>query len=180
MTRAFFAVPLPDAVRTECLIAQSGIRLGRTVAAENLHVTLVFLGELDDQALEEAHFVAESIRAEPVHLALSRLDVFGDSAPRLIYAALVPDPGLMALQSKLETGLRRVGIDIPRRRFVAHVTLARLKERSEEAAPVQAFLAAHGGLSAVGHPTSFGLYASTLHPEGPIYEELASYPLGLT
>ncbi len=178
MTRAFFALPLPERFRTDCIVAQAGIRSGRLVAAENLHVTLVFLGDLDDRMLEEAHFAAEALRCGPVLLGLSEMGVFGSKSPRAIYAGIAPDPGLVALQSKLETAMRRIGIPVPKRRFVPHITLARLKGQAEDAGPVHEVLTRHRGFDrSEVQARFFGLFESRLYPDGPVYEELASYPL---
>ena len=85
----------------------------------------------------------------------------------------------MALQAKLEQAARRAGAEVPARRFVPHVTLARLKGRQEDAAPLAEWLGARGSVSLPpARITSFTLFASHLGPDGPDYEALADYPLG--
>jgi 2'-5' RNA ligase len=61
--RAFLALPLPDHATALLERLQQEIPVGRLVPPENLHLTLVFLGERSEAALEELHFALEALRA---------------------------------------------------------------------------------------------------------------------
>lgn len=176
--RAFLAISLPEDAADALVAVQAGLPMGRPVAAENLHLTLVFLGEIDDATAEELHDALSAVRLPPVTLSITGLGTFGEGAPRALWAAISADQGLVLLQSKLETLARRAGIALPSKRFVPHITLARFRHGTEADDAFHRYLADRAGFrfpSFAAH--SFGLFASTLRPEGPTYETLAQYPL---
>ena len=178
MIRAFAAIPIPEEVTDVLEMVQDDLRVGRPVLPEQMHLTIVFLGELSGPDLDEVHDAFGRVRAEGFDLRLLGLGQFGQNAPRSIHARVADAPRLRHLQAKLEQAARGAGVDIPSRRFVPHVTIARLKGRREEAAEVADFVARR---SMVEPPpfrvTGFSLYRSILGRDGPVYDELASYPL---
>ncbi|MBM9594208.1 RNA 2',3'-cyclic phosphodiesterase [Roseitranquillus sediminis] len=178
MIRAFAAIPLPEAVTDVLDIVQEDLPAGRPVLSEDMHLTLVFLGDLREPDLEEVHLAFEAIRAGCFSLQIVGLGHFGGSAPRVVYAAVAENAPLRRLQSKLQQAARNTGVDLPSRRFVPHVTLARLKGRREDADVVSRFVATRSLIApppfAVG---SFCLYRSVLRRDGPHYDLLADYKL---
>ena len=181
MIRAFVAVPLPDDVRATLEAAQAGLPAGRPVAPENLHVTLVFLGEHPEPAVEDVHHALEDVRAPGFALSLAGVGVFGGAVPRLLYGDVEPEPALGHLRKKVARAAREAGMEVPAKKFTPHVTLARFSKDmpGEDMAAVQGFLARRMSLRAGPFAVErFVLYRSTLGRNGPIYEELADYPLG--
>ena len=87
MIRAFAALALPEEVRTDLMILQLGLPVPRTVAAESLHLTLVFLGELPGPALEDVDLAFRAVRAPAVEVALTGVGLFGGARPRVVYVA---------------------------------------------------------------------------------------------
>ena len=88
-------------------------------------------------------------------------------------------PPLRHLQAKVETAARGAGLDLPARRFVPHVTLARLPERLASLGRLQQEVAMRSGYAAPRFAVAdFRLYRSRLAASGASYEELARYPLG--
>lgn len=176
--RTFIALPLPDQIRDGLAKIQEGIPAGRLVDAENLHVTLVFLGDQPEGALEELHDSLEVLRAPSFDLTIHGLGTFGGARTRTLWAGIKPEPRLQDLQKSVSRAVRRAGIALEHRRFVPHVTLARFKDSYEEDAPFARFVAAEAGLTLpsflVRH---IALYASHLGKGGAHYEELAQYPL---
>ena len=178
MIRAFAAVPMPEPVTDALELVQDDLRIGNPVLPEHMHLTLVFLGELREPVLDEVHDAFEDVRVPPFELRLRGLGMFGRSSPRSIHAVVEENLTLRHLQSKLEQAARNAGVDMPSRRFVPHVTIARLKGRREDAAEVADFVARR---SLVRPPPvqveAFHLYRSILGRDGPVYDELADYPL---
>jgi 2'-5' RNA ligase len=187
--RLFFAVMLPDALRT----AVDGVRHRlagtdrsvRWVRPEGLHLTVRFLGECTPaQATAAAAAGTASVAAlAPFDVALGGLGVFPNPArPRVIWVGLTAGgPELTALHDRLEQALmaRRV-IGAPER-FTAHLTLGRVREevapdarallgRAITSAPSQAY----GRFTA----THLELIESVLGREGARYTTVASFPLG--
>ena len=180
MIRAFLAVPVPAEVRSALEAAQAGLPAGRPVAPENFHVTLVFLGEHPEPVIEDLHYVLDDISAPAFELTIAGVGIFGAATPRTLYAAVTPEPGLAHLRRKVARAAREAGIDVPSSRYTPHVTLARFPREMppEDVAAVQGFVARRMRLEAGPFPAErFVLYRSTLGRNGPIYDELAEYPL---
>jgi RNA 2',3'-cyclic 3'-phosphodiesterase len=175
MIRAFLALPLPESTRAR-LAALQFILPMRAVPPENLHLTLVFLGEQSEAVLSDLHDLLEGLRAPRLALALQGLDVFGGDKMRHVHARVQPNADLTRLQARLETLARQAGIAVPTRRFVPHVTLGHPDTPPD---PRLAPLIAQTQLD----PAPFDgdavvMYRSILlRGGGSAYDELARYPL---
>ena len=138
MSRLFFAL-WPDAdcgdrlrALGEALAPRVG---GRPVPRENIHLTLAFLGDLD----EERAALAASVRVtgEAFALSLDRLGSFRKA--RVAWAGTArPPPRLMDLESRLAETFRGLGFALEERPFAPHVTLRRKTERALPAEPIEA------------------------------------------
>jgi 2'-5' RNA ligase len=176
--RAFAAIALPEAVRFDLMLLQQGLPV-RPVPPENLHLTLLFLGEVPERRLEDIDLAFRQLRAPGFELALAGVGLFGGAKPRVVYVGAAENPALRRLQAKVETAARGAGFDLPARRFAPHVTLARLPERLAGRERLEAFVAARGGYAAPRFAVEdFRLFRSHLAAGGAAYEELARYPLG--
>ncbi len=178
MTRAFVAIPLPERVRSGLTTVLEGLRAGRAVEEENLHLTLLFLGEQEAYLLEEIHDGLAALTESGFELTLSGLGTFGGEHPRVLWLGVRPEPRLMALQKAVSRTVRKAGLDLPHRRFIPHVTLARFRPGEPVGEGFARFVSGHAGLTLPGFPVGrFSLLASTLRPEGAVYDELVTYPL---
>lgn len=140
MTRAFIAVDLDGATRET--IARLVRRVARAlptariIAPETLHVTLAFLGELDDPRIEEAIAATREAAAgvAPFWLAPGRIGVFGpDHAPRVVWIGIDGQTGrLRALQRRLTRALEARAFTLDSKPFAPHLTLARLAAPLDE------------------------------------------------
>ena len=179
MIRAFVALALPEAVRLELMLVGLGLPVPRPVPAENLHLTLVFLGEIAERLLEDVDLAFRAIRAPGFALAPAGLGLFGGARARVAYVGVAENPALRRLQAKVETAARGAGVALPARRYVPHVTLARLPERLAGRARLETEVAARARYRLPGFAVEdFRLYRSRLAASGASYEELARYPLG--
>lgn len=129
--RCFFAL-WPDPPVRDALFEWSGdIRTessARRVAAQNLHITLAFLGALDTPRVEAARRVAEAVDWTSAVLVLDRIGYWKRS--RIIWAGSRSENEVLAGHAEtLRDDLRRVGFRIEARPFVPHVTLFRKARR---------------------------------------------------
>lgn len=178
MIRAFAALALPEALRFDLMLVQAGLPLPRPVPPENLHLTLVFLGEIPETTLADVDAAFGKVRVPPFELALAGLGMFGGAKARSVHAEVVASQPLLHLQSKAETAARSAGVAVASRRFAPHVTLARLPERFAERGRLEAAVAARSGYRAAPFPVEdFRLFRSWPGPAGSTYAELAVYPL---
>lgn len=172
--RVFIALDLPAPLIHDLERLQDRLPPGRRVPAENLHLTLAFLGDQPDAALESVHDALDTLQAAPIEITLGEAAVFGGSWGQAI--ALRADGGqaLQILHDRVLARLRGADIAPERRRFRPHVTLVRLQGRADPTP----LLGALTGVRLGPVPCrSFGFYASHLRGSGAEYEELASYPL---
>jgi 2'-5' RNA ligase len=180
MIRAFVAIALPATAVRALTATQTGMPSGRPVAPENLHITLAFLGEHPGPLVEDIHLALGAIRAPAFALTLSGVGLFGGDRPRVLYAGIRPEPALKHLRGKVMQAARGAGLSLPGERYHAHVTLARFNSglTGEPAQELRDFAARRMDFTAGPFAVeAFQLYRSTLGRKGPVYEELASYPL---
>ena len=102
----------------------------RWVPAENWHVTVAFLGEVDERALVGLDAAVEPVAAafRPFPVTLSRVDWFPSILkPRLLTLQVDANDALLTLQREVAGALRREGFHTENRAYRPHLTLARLK-----------------------------------------------------
>ncbi|HUP97045.1 MAG TPA: RNA 2',3'-cyclic phosphodiesterase [Usitatibacter sp.] len=138
MARLFYAI-WPDESSTERLRALAESLAprtgGRPVPRDNIHLTLAFLGELDDERAAVAATV--SVKFRSFQLSLDRLGSFRRARVSWAGSAQAPQ-ALMKLESGLVGTLRDLGFALEERPFAAHVTLLRKIERTLAAEPIEA------------------------------------------
>ncbi len=181
--RLFVALALPEDVRTRLATLAGGIPNARWVAPENLHLTLRFIGELDDAQAGDVDAALAQVTAPAFTLRLTGVDRFGAGDKiRSIWAGVDDCTELSHLHGKIEHALQRSGLPAEGRKFKAHVTLARFKRSSSapnSSARVQEFLAHHALFrSETFVARELVLFSSFLSHNGAIYRPEARYALG--
>ena len=179
MIRAFLGIELPLAVRGALQVQQFLLPLPRKVDPEALHLTLVFLGDCPEPALEAAHEGFEALKEARFSLSLQGLGLFGKEKPRAAWAGVVPSPELLHLQAKVETIARRAGCPLDARKFIPHVTLGRFQPPAPpDAMRLERAVAMGAGFrTEPWEVTDLTLWRSHLTGKGSHYEVLARYPL---
>ena len=177
--RAFVALPLPEPWIAPLIRAQDAVRGGRAVEVDDLHLTLAFLDDQPEARLAALHETLEAARAEAVELRPLAFAAFGEARARLVALDLVATPELSALRDRVRSAVRMAGIDLPRERFRPHVTLVRFPASAPpDAARLPRAMAGLGRPEMAPEAARLVvLWGSTLTPEGPIYDPLATYPL---
>lgn len=173
--RSFVAVAMPEHVGEALWQVTRGLKAGRRIDPDAMHLTLAFLGDVGRDALEDLNDGLAAMRVGTFEMRLRGLGTFGPG-PRALWAGVETSPALSALRKKVLSVARGAGITVERRRFVPHVTLARFREG--EGAVVGEVLARHGAFAlAPWRVDRVTLYASHLSPAGARYDVLAEYPL---
>lgn len=174
--RLFIALDLPLETRTALGALQDRLPAGlRPVPEENLHLTMAFLGDQPDQVIEALHEGLETLRAPRLKLSLGGIAVYGGHRGQVLALEAEGEAPLHELHDRIRARIRGAGVQVERRRFRPHVTLARMPGHADPGPALATLAAAHIPPFTV---SSFGLYQSTLHEDGAIYEALATYPLG--
>ena len=120
MPRLFTGLEIPDDLTAELSLLRGGISGARWIDAENYHVTLRFIGDVD---LSTARAVAEGldeVRRQPFKVTIAGLDAFGGNKPRAIVARINPTAALVELQAEQERLVRRIGMPPETRKFTAN------------------------------------------------------------
>jgi RNA 2',3'-cyclic 3'-phosphodiesterase len=177
--RVFVALALPAVLRQALILPQALLPLPARVPPDNFHVTLAYLGAVDDTALEAVDQALAAIRAGPVPLRLTGLGLFGGARPRLAFAAIAPEPRLRSLHDKVRSAVRSAGLVLPAERFVPHVTLGRFAPPAPDAAMRLERAVAEAAAFRAGpaEPAEVTLYESRAVKAGRVYIPLAQYAL---
>lgn len=175
MIRLFVGLDLPKQQRERLGILRAGMDGARWVEPENYHITLRFLGDLDEDIAEDVARALETVRGKPFEVALSGLGTFGHP-PHDLWVGVQDQSGgaLAALQAKVESVVVRAGLKPEGRKFTPHLTLARIKKaRSHHLA---SFIESHIDLRVEPFEvTSFTLFQSHLSHLGAHYERVADF-----
>jgi len=127
VSRHFFALwPDPAAATALAALARelAEVSGGKPVPREKIHLTLAFLGVIEADALERARAAADTIRAAAFEVRLDRAGSFRGA--RVGWAGCEsPAPGLLDLAGQLGRALEAAGLQLDKRPFAPHVTLAR-------------------------------------------------------
>jgi len=167
--RLFVALTPPPPVRAELAALADGLAGARWNPAENLHLTLRFIGDTPAEtqaAMEEA---LARVRVEPFVLPVGGIGVFPPRGPAKVLWAGVGGghPRLHQLRKQVDEALLSVDLTLDVRTFAPHFTLARLGE-TVEPKPLAKLLARHREFEAPPfRVASFELYASELRPGLP-------------
>lgn len=176
MLRLFTAIEIPETVRTRLTFLQSGVPGARWIPLENLHLTLRFIGEVDEPTAGDIDATLQNVREKPFDLALKGVGEFGGRDARALWVGVAGNSALAHLAAKIESALQRMGLPAETRKFTPHVTLARL--RDAPATKVREFLSAHNLFDSGPFPVrAFSLFSSFQTPKGSLYRAERTYAL---
>jgi len=176
MPRLFTGLEIPKALGEEMSLLRGGLHGARWIDPENYHVTLRFIGDVDEDIAQEIAWLLGRVRRQEFELRLDGLQSFGGRKPRAVIAAIAPSQTLMELQAEHERLMRRAGLDPETRKYTPHVTLARLRDTSSF--EVAEYLSARAAFRSPPFSVSrFVLFSSRASMGGGPYVAEAIYPL---
>lgn len=175
--RLFIAIEIPDDLKKSFAALRTDIPGARWVPPEQIHLTLAFLGDVEETAVELLKGELARIRIPPFILRPAGTGCFpGVRRPRVLWAGLRPEPRLLDLAAAVHDVVFACGIPLEERPFSPHITRARLKL---PAAPeVAAFLEPGEHRPFPPFPVrEFILFQSRLTATGALHIPLHSFPL---
>jgi RNA 2',3'-cyclic 3'-phosphodiesterase len=176
MPRLFTALEVPRVVAIGLSLLKGGLPGARWIDAENYHVTLRFIGDVDGRQADELAEALDQIKAPQLTLSTRGLSVFGSKKPHSLIANIDSQPALSSLNADMERLCQRHGLVADARRFIPHVTLARLKNTTPQEAAL--YLSQRGLISVPDFTASrFVLMSSRDSVGGGPYAIEAVYPL---
>lgn len=175
--RVFSALGLPGPVRSRLLGLQRGIPGARWVRGDDLHLTLGFYGQLDGDVVRSLNEALATLRFAQFSIDVQGVGHFGElRKAKAVWARVGRSEALTRLRTAVQRCAETAGIPVERRKFVPHITLARM--RGETGHHLANFLAEHSMLSIPGVPVeSVILYESLRGADGAFYRPVSIYPL---
>ena len=193
--RLFIALDIDEAIReriTRFVEGVSGFALdARWMKPESLHLTLKFIGEQPEAAVERIKSALRTIAIEPAEIHFRGYGFFPTAkSPRVFWIGIDAGPQLATLAAAIDDQTASLGIPKEARPFSPHLTLARgsggpgSPRRMKADTPNRIFQRLQEKLSTRSTPEfgtmtprEFFLYQSHLSPKGSKYTKLASFDL---
>jgi 2'-5' RNA ligase len=176
MPRLFTGLEIPADVGQTLSNLRGGLPGARWIDPENYHVTLRFIGDIDGVSANEIASMLFRVNRRPFEVKVQGLTSFGGRKPRAVVATIAPSRPLIELQAELERLMQRIGLDPEGRKFIPHVTLARLHDASSQ--DVADYLSVRGYFpSKVFTAERFVLFSSRASTGGGPYVVEDSYDL---
>jgi 2'-5' RNA ligase len=178
--RAFIAIELPEKIiytirKVQEEIKSYGLKI-RWVRPENIHLTLKFLGDIQEADTEKVErAVSESVTGHPpISLAVRGIGVFpGIKRPRVIWLGVSnPLDVLTTFQKTLDEKLEAMGFPKEKKPFRGHLTLGRIKSNIDPKTLNDALKEFTRFESEHFLADRIMLYKSDLKPNGPVYTKL--------
>ncbi len=184
--RSFVAVLIDDATRaalaTQVEILRRAAPRVVWVAPENLHLTLKFLGAVDQVLLEPiAHGLREALSgASAFDIQVVGLGVFpAATRPRVVWAGVTAGrPHLTELAARVQTAVAPFGFAPENRPFSGHLTLGRVREPRRDDRLSSLIDDSAGRVFGTVRVVAVSLMKSVLAPSGARYSEMTRISLG--
>jgi RNA 2',3'-cyclic 3'-phosphodiesterase len=173
--RAFICIELPDDVRRSLGALKSELDVGnaRFVSDANMHITLLFLGDINQPKLEQVKDVLDRFNHPKFLASIKGIGAFDSGDHGVIFARM--DDGakeLAGIHRSLHDGIKRLDIGMDKREYTAHVTIARSSGHSGSeklTGFVSRNAAREFGSFLCG---SIKLKRSQLTPSGPVHTDI--------
>jgi 2'-5' RNA ligase len=183
MIRTFIAVKISDSVRKTLAGLIDDLKRSHAdvkwVVPDNLHLTLKFLGDVDESRVGEVgDTVSQACSGVgPFDMSLAGLGAFPNvKRPRVIWVGIVKGKDILAsLSETIEKQLESMGFPREERGFSAHLTIGRFRREGRPGDLADRLSVAFDCGECIVDRVY--LMKSTLTPKGPIYEELQHFPL---
>jgi RNA 2',3'-cyclic 3'-phosphodiesterase len=178
MHRLFVAIDLPEDICDSIQDIYLAIPGARWVGSDQLHLTLRFIGEVDDNTFRAIMDSLAAITFDTFPVSLYGVGYFPlRRKPNILWVGLKKSEELLRLQGAIERAVVKAGLQPDRRNFHPHITVARLRDDAP-LGRITDFLKVNALFSAGPVETNeFHLYSSTLNPEGAIHRIEATYAI---
>jgi 2'-5' RNA ligase len=174
MTRAFIALELTNDIKDQLAIAQQTLRGCKArltfVDPKIIHITVKFLGEVDDKKLREVTETLTKVSFVPYPVTTGNVTINNKNRPHTVWCTMQDRGESERLFALIEDALSPLGFTRETRRFTPHATIARVKSFDPSLFTALGTLttATYGSCRIQG----MKLKKSTLLPQGPVYEDL--------
>ena len=177
MIRLFVGIALPESVRNRLYGLAGGVPGARWIEADNIHLTVRFIGDVDEAAFEDIDSALVQVHAAGFDMEIAGVGHYSRGRrPVILWAGVEPHPALIDLHRRVDGALVKAGLPPETRRYSPHISLARIK--NGDAARVRSFESHNNLLRLEPFPvTHFTLFSSHLGSKSAAYRAEADYPL---
>ena len=178
LTRCFIAIEISREAINEIEAIQNIIKkrklfYGKLTEPENLHLTLKFLGEINEEIIEKVKEELRNIKIKEFEVSLGELGLFSEHIPRILWVRLMGKE-VLELQAEIDKQLDNI---FPKEeRFMSHLTIARIKKVIDKRILLE-YIKNLKHRKIKFKINEFILKKSELMPEGPIYSNLEKFKL---
>ncbi len=133
MRRFFTALAIPDDVCDTLRLMQGGVAGARWTARADFHITLNFIGDIDNETLEQVDDALDDLRASAFDYTLAGTGSFAQGDwPNVLWMGVEAPPDLADLRHGIDRKFRAGGLPYEARKFTPHVTMARLRHADSD------------------------------------------------
>ncbi|MGL5447144.1 MAG: RNA 2',3'-cyclic phosphodiesterase [Rhabdaerophilum sp.] len=176
MPRLFIGLEVPEAIASRLAMLRGGLSGARWADPSDYHLTIRFIGDINRRLANEIDEEMVDLYGDSIRVRITGLGVFGGDKPHTLYAGIEPNKQLVSLQGDSERRLRKLGLKPEQRKFVPHITLARL--RGASTLDLADYLQSFGHLNNVEFVAEhFALFSARDMIGGGPYIVEAAYPL---
>jgi RNA 2',3'-cyclic 3'-phosphodiesterase len=143
MPRLFTGLEIPPDAVAMLTGLRGGLTGARWIDPENYHLTLRFIGDIDNRTAHSVAEMLDRIHRPAFSITLDGVGVFGGRKPHSVFASVASSQPLTALQAEQERLMQMLGLPPDPRKFAPHVTVARL--RGVPPAAVATYIESRGG-----------------------------------
>jgi len=183
--RTFVALELPEHIRLEIRklqndMAAQGLRI-RWVKADNLHLTLKFIGNIEERRIPELSSVLKAVAGQcpAFRLAPKGLGIFPSlRRPRILWVGISEQVDILRrLQRSVDIALSHLGFETESRPYKGHLTIGRFKRNASPKRLADTLRSKHGFTAERFSVEHLVLFKSILSPDGPLYTRIQKLPL---
>jgi len=170
MTRIFIGLEIPEIIRHRLVALQAEMPGCRWQSAEQMHLTLRFLGDVEEKRLPDLVGAMRETMMPPFEISARGAGCFNrNTKPIILWVGVHPLDAVTVLYKRLSERLQVLGFEQEDKDFIPHITIARLKRLAN----VESFIQNHQqfgtDLFGVSH---ISMFSSTAGPNGSHYEVL--------
>lgn len=129
--RLFAALKVPQSLRKQIEgLPQKGLNSARFSHIDDLHITLRFMGEVEEEKLPAIIEILEGVRVKQFNVVVRGLDIFEMKNQAVLYAAVESVKSVTHLSAEITERLQKIGLMFSEQFYKPHVTIARIKNIS--------------------------------------------------
>ncbi|MEE8328986.1 MAG: RNA 2',3'-cyclic phosphodiesterase [Thermodesulfovibrionia bacterium] len=183
--RSFIAIELSETVRSALAELQKELKESRAdirwIKPENIHLTLKFLGNVDERITVETERIIKEIckKYSMFTLEVKGISAFpGMKSPRVLWVGINSKDVLIKIQKDIDGGTASLGVERENRRFTPHLTLGRFRSAMGKENLIDKIELHKNESFGLIEAKSISLIRSDLKPAGAQYTKIAEVSLG--